>query len=93
MGGVPAKCLHCKQDLRYDPISLRYRCPGCEVSETRKESAAGTAGPEGAAGAARAASAVGEAASPPADPWRERGEILGREAARLLRRVQRWLGK
>jgi len=24
MGGVPAKCLHCKQDLRYDPISLRY---------------------------------------------------------------------
>ena len=87
MGAVPAKCLHCKQDLRYDPISLRYRCPGCEVSETRKESAAG------AAGAARAASAVGEAASPPADPWRERGEILGREAARLLRRVQRWLGK
>ena len=87
MGGVPAKCLHCKQDLRYDPISLRYRCPGCEAGETRKESAAG------AAGAARAASAVGEAASPPADPWRERGEILGREAARLLRRVQRWLGK
>lgn len=90
MGGVPAKCLHCNQDLRYDPISLRCRCPRCEVSEARKESAAGAAGAEGAA---RAASAVGEAASPPADPWRERGEILGREAARLLRRVQQWLGK
>lgn len=79
MGAVPAKCLQCKADLRYDLAHLRYRCPACDAGETRREGAAGAEG------------AAGEAGGAPADLWRERGEAVGREAARLLHRVQRWL--
>ncbi|MFQ5846358.1 MAG: hypothetical protein ACE5IQ_01650 [Candidatus Methylomirabilales bacterium] len=78
MGAVPARCLHCQHELRYDPINLRYRCPACNASEARKE---------------RAAGAVGEAGSPSADVWRERAEAVGRGAARLLHRVEQWRGK
>jgi len=81
MSAVPAKCLQCKADLRYDLVHLRYRCPACDAGEARRASAAG------AEGAAR------EAIGPPADAWRERGEALGRGAAPLLRLVERWLGK
>lgn len=69
MSAVPARCLHCHRDLDYDPISLRYRCPGCEAGD------AGSAG-----GAA-------------SDAWRERGEAVGRGAARLLRWVERLVSK
>ena len=87
MGAVPAKCLQCKADLRYDLAHLRYRCPACDAGEARRASAAG------AEGAAREARETREAIGPPADAWRERGEALGRGAARLLRLVERWLGK
>lgn len=33
MSAVPPKCLHCKQDLRYDLAHLRYRCPACDASD------------------------------------------------------------
>jgi len=36
MSAVPVRCLHCQQDLRYDPIGLRYRCPACEEDETTR---------------------------------------------------------
>jgi hypothetical protein len=32
MSAVPAKCFQCQQDLRYDAINLRYRCPVCDTS-------------------------------------------------------------
>lgn len=78
MSAVPAKCLHCKQDLRYDLANLRYHCPRCDAGEAPQASAAG------------AASAAIDA---PGDPWRERGEAVGREAARLIHRLERWLSK
>lgn len=81
MGAVPAKCLQCKSDLRYDLASMRYRCPTCEAREAPKASTA------------RPASEASAGSSPPADVWRERGEALGREAARLLHQLQRWLGR
>ncbi|MFQ5881638.1 MAG: hypothetical protein ACE5I9_04095 [Candidatus Methylomirabilales bacterium] len=59
MSAVPAKCLQCQRDLRYDPVTLRYRCPACDAPE---------------------------------ETWRKRGEALGRWAARLLSKVERWLG-
>ncbi len=34
-----------------------------------------------------------EAGGLPRDIWRERGEAVGREAARLLGRIERWLRK
>jgi hypothetical protein len=81
MSAVPAKCLHCKQDLRYDLANLRYRCPTCEAGGPPKASTAGAAG------------AASEAIGAPGDTWRERGEAVGREAARLLHRLERWLSK
>lgn len=39
MPGIPAKCLECGTDLRYDPVRLLYLCPSCEVEE---ETRAGT---------------------------------------------------
>ncbi len=62
MSAVPAKCLQCKRDLRYDPINLLYGCPVCDAGAS-------------------------------SNIWRKRGEILGRESARLVTKVQRWLRK
>jgi predicted Zn-ribbon and HTH transcriptional regulator len=31
MPGIPAKCLECGTDLRYDPVRLLFFCPTCEV--------------------------------------------------------------
>lgn len=81
MSAVPVKCLHCKQDLRYDPANLRYRCPRCDAGEAPQAGAAGAAG------------SASEAIGAPGDAWRERGEAIGREAARLLHRLERWLSK
>lgn len=81
MSAVPVKCLHCKQDLRYDPANLRYRCPRCDAGEAPQASAPGAAG------------SPSEAIDAPGDAWRERGEAVGREAARLLHRLERWLSK
>lgn len=64
MSAVPAKCLRCKQDLRYDPINLLYGCPVCEAGVI-----------------------------PSTSSWRKRGEVLGRESARLVSKVERWLRK
>jgi len=33
MPGIPAKCLECGTDLRYDPVRLLYLCPACEAEE------------------------------------------------------------
>jgi predicted Zn-ribbon and HTH transcriptional regulator len=30
MPGIPAKCLECGSDLRYDPVRLLHTCPACE---------------------------------------------------------------
>ncbi|HEV8663491.1 MAG TPA: hypothetical protein VGT06_10185 [Candidatus Methylomirabilis sp.] len=30
MPGIPAKCLECGTDLRYDPVRLLHTCPACE---------------------------------------------------------------
>ncbi len=81
MGAVPAKCLHCKQDLRYDLANLRYRCPTCEAGEAPKTSATGVEG------------TAREGTGPPADILRERAETFGRGAARLLHRLEQWLSK
>jgi hypothetical protein len=89
MSAVPVKCLHCKQDLRYDPANLRYRCPRCDAGEAPTASEAAVS----AAGAAGAEIAASEAIDAPGDAWRERGEAVGREAARLLHRLERWLSK
>ena len=64
MSAVPAKCLQCKRDLRYDPISLLYSCPVCDSGVSLSSNI-----------------------------WRKRGEILGRESARLVSKVERWLRK
>ena len=60
MGAVPARCLQCHRDLRYDLINLRFVCPACSSTPEK---------------------------------WRKRGEVVGRAAARLLRRVEGWFGK
>jgi hypothetical protein len=48
MPGIPAKCLECGGDLRYDPMNLTYSCSVCqpvttpateETREYRKEAA------------------------------------------------------
>ena len=31
MPGIPAKCLECGTDLRYDAAQMIYFCPACEV--------------------------------------------------------------
>lgn len=64
MSAVPAKCLKCKQDLRYDPINLLYSCRLCE------------------------AGAIVDTST-----WRKRGQVVGRESARLVSKVERWLRK
>ena len=81
MSAVPVKCLHCKRDLRFDPANLRYRCPRCEAGEAPMASAAGSPG------------VASEVPGAPGDTWRERGEAVGREAARLIHRLERWLSK
>ena len=90
MSAVPAKCLHCKQDLRYDLANLRYHCPRCDAGEAPKASTAASAS---GALAASGAGSIREAIDAPGDPWRERGEAVGREAARLIHRLERWLSK
>jgi len=30
MPGIPAKCLECGTDLRYDAVQLLFFCPACE---------------------------------------------------------------
>ena len=64
MSAVPARCLRCKQDLRYDPSNLRYGCPRCDAG-----------------------------ASVSTGTWRKRGEVVGRESARFVSKVERWLRK
>ncbi len=66
MSAIPARCLQCQHDLRYDLINLRFRCPVCND----------------------VASSVSQT-----EAWRKRGETVGRESARLLSKVERWLGK
>ncbi len=33
MPGIPAKCLECGTDLRFDAASMRYFCPACAEKE------------------------------------------------------------
>ena len=33
MPGIPAKCLECGTDLRYDAVQLLYFCPACAGKE------------------------------------------------------------
>lgn len=36
MPGIPAKCLECGTDLRFDAASMRYFCPACEEKQEAK---------------------------------------------------------
>lgn len=84
MGAVAAKCLQCKEDLRFDLANLRYSCPKCDAGQAAKASTAGAVATVGT---------PGRGSAPPADIWRERGEAVGRGAARVLHRLERWLGR
>lgn len=33
MPGIPAKCLECGTDLRYDAAQMNYFCPACAEKE------------------------------------------------------------
>jgi Zn finger protein HypA/HybF involved in hydrogenase expression len=33
MKAIPARCLRCQRDLRYDLANMRYYCPACDAGE------------------------------------------------------------
>ncbi len=37
MPGIPAKCLECGTDLRYDAPTMVFFCPACQPIETREK--------------------------------------------------------
>lgn len=39
MPGIPAKCLECGTDLRYDAVRLLHTCPTCEAKEEARAGA------------------------------------------------------